>query len=67
MIKEWQPLLVIGVPRTTWCMYSSNVNYKDHPEFLEQIRNADRPLIDLLLWTTKAQSKGGRCFLLRTR
>ena len=64
-IKEKKPsLTVMGFPCTPWCIFNRNVNYRDRPELLRSIQEADRPLLKIVLWTAKQQYYGDRWFLI---
>ena len=48
-LDKWNPrLAVVEFPCTFWSILQSNVNYKDRPEELEILQEAERPFIRLV-------------------
>ena len=64
-LEHRKPLLtILGFPCTLWCLFNRNINFKDRPELLHALQDAERPLLRLTCRTAETQSKGGRLFLL---
>ena len=63
-VSVFKPLLVVwGHPCTLYCVYNNNINYRDNPQLLQAMRDKQRPLLQLAVWTLKQQLDGGRMFL----
>ena len=58
MLDKANPrLALVEYPCTVWSILQSNVNYKDRPEELEQLREADRPFLQLTEKVFESQTK----------
>ena len=58
MLDKANPrLALVEYPCTVWSILQSNVNYKDRPEELEQLREADRPFLLLTEKVFESQTK----------
>ena len=63
-VRELRPLLlVVAWPCTRWSLFSENLNYSKRLEFLEQLREEDRPLVKFGEKLCKIQISEGRFFL----
>ena len=57
-------LIMMGYPCTLWNFYNSVVNYADYPELLAALRDEERPVLRLVVWSCIQQDDGGRAYLL---
>ena len=59
-LNKWNPrLAIVEMPCTPWSILQRNVNYRDDPEGLHELREADRPFIKLTKEVFESQQKRG--------
>ena len=59
-LDKWNPrLAVVEFPCTFWSILQSNVNYKDRPEELQALQEAERPFIRLVKDIFRDQRRRG--------
>ena len=64
-IDKWQPrLVIIQLPCTLWTLLNRNINYKDHPEVLEGLRDEERCFLTFTRDIFKKQKSYGNHALL---
>jgi len=64
VVCEFKPrLVVMGVRCTYFCGFS-DMNYRDRPHVLQQLRDNEMNMVRLALWTAKHQHEHGRLFIL---